>query len=79
MTSGLPVKLHHTIQANSYVERRRMLRFKFWNKSNYKIGRHALRNRAGELVNDAIFDWANGISDNVLGVNLKVTIKWLVL
>lgn len=71
MNYCLPERLYNSIKANSYVERRRMLRPKFWNKSNYRIGKQALQNRAGELVNDVNFNWSDGISDDALRVNLK--------
>jgi len=38
----------------------------FFSKADLRIGRQAMMNRAGEVMNDADFDWNFDINDNVI-------------
>jgi len=55
---------------NTFTERRRSGRPKFYDNSKRRIGRQALRNRLN-FINDLGFDWINGMSDTALRINLK--------
>jgi len=45
-----------TLTSQAFVERSKPLRTKFFSKADLRIGRQAMVNRAGELMNDADFD-----------------------
>jgi len=66
-----PKRLYDDLVSTCYRERRRPRRPKFFNKSDHRIGRQTLCNRAGELLNEASFDWDCDISDNLIRRNLK--------
>lgn len=66
MNSQQLKRLYDTIQRNMYLERRRPLMPKFWNKANYQTGRQTITNRAGVLLNDVNFDWAWNIAVTTL-------------
>jgi len=71
MTKGTPTRLYADLQANSYIERRKPKRMKFWSKADHRIGRQSIVNRAGSLLNDVAFDWLPTISDDLLRKSLK--------
>jgi len=73
-----PQCLYEMVIANKYIERRRPLRPKFFNKSDHRIGRQAFENRTGELLNDLRFDWANGLSDDLIRIKLKEHLNMVV-
>jgi len=80
---GFPHRLNQYLKSNSYVERRRPGRLKFYDGSRTVPGRQTLKNRAGSCLNDANFDWFNlDISKDCLRINLKKLFKmskWLVI
>jgi len=57
-----------------FVERRRSEKPKFFDNSNRKIGRQALRNHL-VFMNQFNFDWAYGLTDDRLRINLKKALK----
>jgi len=59
---------------NMFTERRRPEVPKFFDNSKRKIGRQAVRNRLSPL-NGLTFKWMNGISDDLLRINLKKHFK----
>jgi len=69
---GLPVRLSAYLNENSYVERRRPGRIKYFDNSRSKIGRQTLNNRAGQCVNDVDFDWK---CDNLTNDRLRLCLK----
>jgi len=61
--------------ANSYHERRKPKRMKFYNKANLRIGKQSLPNRCGMDINDLDFDWTDGMTDDLLRISLKKHFK----
>jgi len=59
---------------NLFIERRKPEMPKFYDDSKKKVGRQAIRNRLGHL-NGLTFAWKNGISDDLLRINLKKHFK----
>jgi len=54
-----------------YVRRRNQLRPKFYSKTDLRIGRQSIVNRAGEYVNYLTLDWNLDILDDAVRTNLK--------
>jgi len=42
-----------------------------YNKADHKIGRQAVQNRCGEVINELGFDWTDGFSDDGWRMRLK--------
>jgi len=74
-TRKLPERLCVDLLANSYHERRKPKRMKFYNKANLRIGKQSLPNRCGTDINDLDFDWTDGMTDNLLRISLKKHFK----
>jgi len=70
-TKNQPKRLCEYVLTNSFLERRKPLRLKFFNKADLRIGRQTLTNRCGLLTNDLDFDWFYATSDDYIRVNLK--------
>jgi len=62
VTKGYPVRLSSVLIANSYSERRKPNRLKFFNKADHKIGNQAIQNRCGTVINQLGFDWLDGFN-----------------
>lgn len=74
--SGIPERLHQSLRCNSYTERRRPGRLKWYDGSRKKIGRQSLRNRCGNIINDLDLDWPNdSVSEDKIRVSLKRHLK----
>jgi len=65
-----------TLTSQAFVERSKPLRTKFFSKADLRSGRQAMVNRAGELMNDADFDWNFDINVDAIRINLKKYLKW---
>jgi len=65
-----PQRLREMMMTNSYMERRRPGRFKFYDGSKMKIGRQMIDNRLS-FMNELDFNWTTGITNNLLRINLK--------
>jgi len=63
-TRGKPVRLANDLIANSYSERRKPKRLKLINKADHKIGKQAVQNRCGDVINELGFDWLDGFNDD---------------
>jgi len=70
-TRNQPKRLCEYVLMNSFLERRKPLRLKFFNKADLRIGRQTLTNRCDLLINDLDFDWFYATSDDYIRVNLK--------
>jgi len=71
VTRRYPVRLADTLIANTYAERRKPKRLKFFNKADHKIGNQAIQNRCGTTINELGFDWLDGFSDDGWRIQLK--------
>jgi len=71
VSSGFPRKLKENLMANSYIERRKPKRLKFFDASKTRIGRQPIENRIGTILNNVEFDWTDGISNDAIRRNLK--------
>jgi len=71
ITRSTPLRLHSVLQQNSYSERQKPKRLKFFNKANFRIGKQCLPNRCGLHMNDIPFDWTDGLSDDLIRIYLK--------
>jgi len=69
--SKQPKRLHEHLMVNSYTERRRPWRHKFFNNAKRKVECQMIRNRAGEILNNADFDWLNEMSNDRIRICLK--------
>jgi len=72
ITRKSPKRLYDDLVKTSYRERRKPKRPKFYNKSDHRIGRQTLCNRAGDLLNNANFDWDCDLTDDAIRKNLKM-------
>jgi len=70
-TNHLPKRLYEMLKKNSYSERRYPGRLKFFDASRRKVGQQMIANRAGRGINGASFDWLDGISHDLMRINLK--------
>jgi len=71
---GFPSRLNQYLKANSYSDRRKPGRLKFYDNSRTVPGRQMLENRAG--LNDADFNWFEvDISKDLVRINLKKHFK----
>jgi len=77
ITSGQPARLMQNMTRNSYVERRRRGRLKFYDGSRLRIGRQMIDNRLC-FMNDLDYDWLTGTSDDRLRIELKKHFKMAV-
>jgi len=73
ITRGLPERMESFLLPQSYVERRKPKRLKFFNKANLRIGKQALPNRCDDCLNDLPFDWTDGLTGEAIPTNLKKT------
>jgi len=70
ITRGTPTVLANELWRNTFTERRRSGRPKFYDDSKRRIGRQSLRNRLN-FLNGVSFELINGMSDATLRINLK--------
>jgi len=65
-----PTELKAEVLSNSYKERRRPGRLKFYNSQVRRIGKQLMRNLTADVVNDLDMDWLMATND-ALQIGLK--------